>query len=205
MGNAFVSLILEAARRIESKLVLKDYDTQYAPLVAKAYDARPVLESDAVPSWTAAMTFTEKMFKQIQSRVRVEFVDEDPYQSYEQMNEEVKKTGVLKVWKGESDKHPVWTPEQNWKFRAVHDHLSHIAGGHRFTLKGELASYNRHVKTYPKAAWMCLFVEIVGQTSSVTVNGTFPVQKVTKLHGFDLVNVGNVDEAGYAKNFEEDK
>lgn len=201
-----IARLLEiTANRVESKLVLRDYDAKYAPLVAKAYGARPVHEPEADAAWGSAIKFIEKMFGQIQSRVKIEFVDDDPYASYDEMKDAVEKSKVLKVWTGASEDHPVWTPEQNWKFRAVHDWMSHLDGGHQFGLKGELASYNRHVKTFPVAARPCLFTEIVGQTSWEQVNGGFPVHKVCILRGFDYVNVGIVDETEYAKNFEEVK
>ena len=201
--DALLEQAARAIERVESKLVLRDYDAKYAPLVTAAYDARPLHEAAADSSWHVAMTFIEKTFKQIESRLKVEFVDIDPYHTYEEMRKAVDDSGVLKVWTGASDTHPVWTPEQNWKFRAVHDYQSHLAGGHRFGLKGELASYNRHVKTFPQAARPCLFTEIIGQTCALSVTGTNPVQKVCILHGFDYVNIGIVDEAAYQLNFEE--
>ena len=207
----FVAALLEraaakiGAQRTESKLMLRDYDAKYAPLVVRAYEARPSHEVSADPSWNVAAAFVEKMFVQIQSRLKVEFVSEDPYSTYDEMHKAVEESGVLKVWTGASDTHPVWTPEQNWKFRAVHDYQSHLAGGHRFGLKGELASYNRHVKTFPVAARVCLFTEIVGQTCYSSVKGSFPEQKVCVLHGFDYVNIGTVDETKYEENFEDAK
>ncbi len=208
----FTDFLVDAAvKRIEAKrnktsakLVLKEYDSKYAPLVAKAYDARPVHQTGVDQPWLVAMQFIEKQFRQVQSRLKVEFVDDDPYQTYEEMADEVNKSGVLKVWKGASDKHPLWTPEQNWMFRTVHDYQSHLAGGHRFGLKGELASYNRHIKTFPKAAYPCLFTEIIGQTSYTTVHGDFPTQKVAILYGFDYVRIGEVNEEEMKKNFSEE-
>lgn len=193
----------QIAELIESRLMLRDYTKEFAPVVAKAYAARPVLQNEAVPAWKVAIAFVEKQFKQTESRLPIQFVDTDPYTSYEDMEQKVAKEGVLKVWTGESAGHPVWTPEQNWKFRAVHDYQSHLAGGHLFSLKGEIASYNRHIKTFPKAAWPCLFTEIIGQVSAQTVTGQFPEQKVALLYGFDYQNVGAVDEVAFKKNFEE--
>lgn len=192
------------AEHLEARLMLKDFKTEFAPAVSKAYEARPMLQASAVPAWDAAIAFVEKQFKQVETRLKIEFVDYDPYKSFKDMNEKVAREGVLKIWNGASDTHPVWTAEQNWKFRAVHDYQSHLAGGHKFTLKGELASYNRHLKTFPHAAWPCLFTEIVGQTCYYNVHKTnTPDQKVAILYGFDYQDIGSVDEIAYKKNFEE--
>lgn len=192
----FAAFLLEhAAQHITSKMMLKDFKSEFAPAVTKAYEARPMVEQAAIPSWKSAIAFVEKQFKQTESRLKIEFVDYDPYKNFKDMNEKVAKEGVLKIWTGASDTHPVWTPEENWKFRAVHDYQSHLAGGHKFTLKGELASYNRHLKTFPRDAWPCLFTEIVGQTCYYNVYRKNAVeQKVAFLYGFDYQNIGVVDE-----------
>lgn len=188
-------------KKAQAKLVLKDY-SKYATMVAKAYEARPTLQGDATQAWRSAVAFVDRVFRQVETRLPVEFVDVDPYSSYEDMAQKVEQEGVLKIWNGASDKHPVWTPEQNWKFRAVHDYQSHIAGGHVFSLKGEFAAYNRHLKTFPRDAWPCLFTEIIGQTSYQVTHSQFPEQKVALLYGFDYVNIGDVDEQEYQRNFE---
>ena len=184
---------------VESKLMLRDY-TEYARMVSRAYEARPVVEQAAVQSWKVAAAFTERMFRQTESRVKIEFTADDPYHSFEEMNEAVERDGVMKVYTGFSE-HPVWTEEENLKFRAVHDYQSHLAGAHLFTLRGEVASYNRHIKLYPRAAWPCLFTEIVGQTSYYSVHQDFPTQKVCFLYGFSYDRIGEVDEDAYEKNF----
>jgi hypothetical protein len=52
----------------------------------------------------------------------------------------------------------------------------------------------------PKAH-TALFTELVGQVCTGIVKGGFPTQKVCKLHGFDYVQVGLIDEQEYLKNF----
>lgn len=184
---------------IFEKLVLKDYKP-YSKMVAEAYEARPAMESQYVSSWKSLISHTEKMFKQIQSKVNIEFVDTDPYKSFEEMKADIEKTGTMKVWTGASD-HPVWSPEQNWKFRAVHDYMVHIAGGHKFTLRGEVGAYNRHAKTVPPDALTALFTEVVGQVCYYETLGKFASQKICKLHGFDYIKVGEVDNEKYKENF----
>jgi hypothetical protein len=192
-------------RRImtDEKLMLKDF-TSYAKKVSDAYDAAPEHDHSADSSYKSLMDHTEKMFKKIQSRIEVEFVDDEPYQTARAMVDDIEKNKKLLVWKGASD-HPVWTPEQNWKFRAVHDYLSHALGvskgGHLFDLRGELNAFNRHAKTVPPEALGALFTEVVGQVAWAQVHKAFPVQKAALLKGFDYDQLGLVDDAEYDKNF----
>jgi hypothetical protein len=173
------------------KLELVDWK-QYCDLVTKAYEDAPENDPEAIASYTALRDSTNKFFKMIGSKVKVEFVDGDPYTSAEQMREEVKKTKIMKVMKDFSD-HPFFTEEENWRFRAVHDWFSHIISGQPFTQKGELQAYNTHIKMMPPAAWPALFTEIIGQVCYQSTKGSFPTQKVAILKGFDYKNIGKVD------------
>lgn len=189
---------------INAKLVLKDY-TSYAKLVSDAYLARPVYEPQYAKSWKALMQNLKVMYKRLQSSIKFDFTEKDPYDSMETMREGLTKDGVLRIYTGASE-HPVWTPEENYIFRAVHDGIGHLAGykkgrGHRFDLRGELGVYNRQLKLVPIEARDALFTELVGQVCASIVTGTFHVQKICKLHGFDYVQVGKVDEVEYQKNF----
>jgi hypothetical protein len=158
--------------------------------------------SARVADWCALAAYTEHMFKQILTRIRVEFVPTDVYGgNYQAMVNDIERNRRLQVWTGESQ-HGVWTPEQNWQFRAVHDYMIHFSGEHSFTLRGEMSAYNRHVKTAPPAARIALFTEVVGQVCTYFFLGKrFPPQKIAQLHGFDYVNVGLVDPVGYQRNF----
>jgi hypothetical protein len=192
---------------VTAKLVLVDY-REYAKKVADAYAARPSFESQYVSSWKALAEHCKKIFKQIESKVKIEFVEEDPYTSSQEMLREVKEKKLLRIYTGHSE-HPVWTSKENHIFRAVHDWYSHIlgsgAGGHAFNLRGEYNSYNRHVKLVPENAKLALFTEIVGQASYKQVKGSFPEQKICKLWGFDYINIGKINDVEYQKNFGETK
>lgn len=183
------------------RLVLTDYKP-FVPVVGKAYMARPMYEASAVPSWEVLAAHNERMFDQVRSRISIELSPEDVYAgNYQAMIDDIKRRRRLVVWTGES-KHGVWTPEQNWKFRAVHDYMVHFGGEHGFTLRGELGAYNRHVKTVPPIARPALFTETVGQVCTYFyLGGKFPPQKIAILYGFDYVNVGRVDRVEYERNF----
>ena len=181
------------------KMLLKTWD-EYAKKVADAYQARPSMESQYLPSWKSLISHIEKMYDQMQSRITVEFTPEDPYKNEKEIIQDIEKNKRLKIYSGHAT-HPVWTVEQNLKFRAYHDYLSHVAGGHAFGSKGEIASYNQHAKMVPRDALLALFTEIIGQAMTATQTASFPEQKICKLHGFDYINLGKVDDQEYQRNF----
>jgi len=168
----------------------------YGKLVAQAYADAPDYDEGAAKQFKALAPFVEKMFNQIQSRVKVEFVDDDPYKNDEDMRQQVKSSGVLKIWRGGTD-HPIYSDETNLKMRAVHDYMAHIQPiGHRgtgFDMKGEIQAYNAHLKTIPRSAAGALFTEVIGQASYFLNFGNFPKQKIALLPGFDYINLGVVE------------
>ena len=190
-------LIMENWRQymLSEKLVLKPGENGwdlYGELVAQAYEKAPTFEGSAVSAFEALEPFINKMFKQMKSRVDIQFVDEDPYPSEKEMCKDALENGVLKIWSGGTT-HPVFEPELNLKLRAVHDYMTHCQGKTGFDLRGEIASYNRHMKTVPPKAAGALFTEVVGQASHFIKRGFFPEQKIAILPGFDFFNVGEVD------------
>ena len=192
-----MSSIMENWRKfaLTEKLMLKPGENGwdlYGELVAQAYEKAPKFDPSAVSSFKALEPFTNKMFKQISSRVDIQFVDENPYPSEKEMCQDAMKNGVLKIWKGGTE-HPVFSPELNIKLRAVHDFMTHCQRNTNFTLQGEIASFNGHMKTVPPSAAGALFTEIVGQASHFIKRGFFPEQKIVILSGFDFFNVGEVD------------
>ena len=195
----------EVANLIQEKMILKDYG-DYANKVAAAYDARPVSDPSASGMWQALAAHNERLFKQLQTRIDVQFIDdyeERGYTTAEEMTQRVADTKEMLVDKRFSD-HQVWSKLENWKFRAVHDYIVHIGGKKPFGLRGELQSYNLHAKLVPANIRPAIFSEVVGQVCYQLVTGAFPdPQKVCVLYGFDYVNVGGIEEREYMRNFEE--
>jgi hypothetical protein len=181
------------------KLELVNWDL-YCDLVTEAYENAPDNDPEAIKSFSAMRDSVNKFFNIIESKVKVEFVDGDPYQTAEQMREEIKETKTLKVMKDFSE-HPFFSQEENWKFRAVHDWFTHVITKQPFTRKGELSAYNTHIKMFPPSTWPALFTEIIGQVCYQTKKGAFGVQKVAILKGFDYKNIGRVE--GYVLNNKE--
>lgn len=169
----------------------------YARLVGEAYLAAPKFEQRAVPHFEALTPFINKMFDQISTRVDIQFVDYHPYKDAQELRDEVKQTGILRIATIDAE-HDIFDEETNAKFRAIHDYMAHIQAigsrGTEFTLKGELAAYNTHLKTIPQQAIPALFTEVVGQVCANFVQGgVFAEQKICLLDGFDYTNIGVVD------------
>ena len=199
MKNSNINLIFESWRGyLNESLLLKPGPNGwelYGKLVAEAYGKAPTFEESAVKNFKAIKPFVDNMFNKVQSRVDVEFVEDDPYENDDDMRKKVKETGVLKIWKGGTT-HPIFDHETNLKFRAVHDYMAHIQAnkfkGTDFTLKGEIQAFNTHAKTVPPAGIPALFTEVVGQASFFLNYGFFPEQKITILSDFDFYDIGKV-------------
>jgi hypothetical protein len=185
------------------KLVLVNYD-EYAKLVADAYEAAPEYDEKILPSYRALIDHAiNKLYPQILGKgIDVQFVENDPYADRDQMAADVENNKVLKISKLFND-HPVFTEEENLKFRAVHDYYTHIVCNQDFGLKGELKAYNTHARLAPPAALPALFTEVVGQACYAIDRGkvddkgdfvpAFGDQKIAELPGFDYKEVGKVD------------
>ncbi len=182
---------------LSEKLVLKPGPNgwdKYCELVAEAYKRAPLYEEGAVPSFRAMKPFIDKMFTRIQGVVDVQFVEEHPYKSADELRRDVRKTGIMKISTLDQDlPHDIYDEETNVKFRAVHDFMAHVQRRTEFDAKGEIASYNAHIQTMPLESHPALFTEVVGQACTFVVTGAFPVQKIAILKEFDFRSVGVVE------------
>ena len=166
---------------------------KYRELVAKAYEDAPIFDESAIASFEALEPFVHKMFDRIVGfGIDIDFVDDNPYENSKEMCRDVSENKVLKIWKGGTE-HQIFDAKTNLKLRAVHDYMAHCQGGTSFDLQGEIASYNRHMKTAPPLAAGALFTEVVGQAAFFLERGYFPPQKIAILPGFDFDRVGEVD------------
>lgn len=169
----------------------------FCEAVADAYDQAPSVEEVEVWRWEKLADHIRRFYDRVRSQVEVIFVDGQPYDSAEQMREEVVRTGTLLISR-DYNEHPVFDPETNLMFRTVHDYVVHIAPGMRgpdFSQRGEIRAYNLHRRLAPPDTWPALFSEVLAQACYFNVRGEFPEQKVAILPGFDFYNVG-LDEQG---------
>src|SRR5262245_58671790 len=81
----------------------------------------------------------ERAFEDLSRRIAVTFTERDPYPSFEAMVADVMANHRMLVFTGGSIT-PLWSPEVNWKARAVHDwdHIQHMAD---FSMEGEVDVY----------------------------------------------------------------
>jgi hypothetical protein len=197
------AFVLPVRDDLTEKLILSNY-TEYSKFVADAYDARPIHDPAAKAAYAALLVHAKKMFTQLLSRIRIEFVEEpEPYKDAADMTKRVHDEGVMYVSTLFSENLASgWTAKENWIFRAVHDYIVHIGGHHDFSLRGEIGTYNRHAKMVPPVALVALFSEVVGQVSYFLVRGKFPTpQKACVLYGFDYLQVGRVNPETYRLNW----
>lgn len=175
-----------------AKRTLKNY-RKFCDTVAEHYDELPDTQEDQTWRWEKLADHVEKFYDRIQSRVNVKFVEGQPYDDAEEMAKKVKETGELKISK-DFNEHPVFTPEQNLKFRAVHDYVVHIMNADKgidFSREGEIKAYNLHRKLAPPDTWPALFTEVAAQACYANSRGEFPDQKVAIMPMFDPENVGD--------------
>lgn len=180
-----------ARAKKENPLRLRDF-TDFCEEVAVEYDRLPAWEESEVWRWEKLRDSILRMYPQVQSRVRVEFVPGQPYETADEMREKVKRTGVLQI-STDFNEHPFFTPDENLKFRAVHDYIVHIIPGDAgpdFSRRGELRAYDLHRKLAPVDTWPALFTEVAAQACYANARGTFPEQKLAVIRDFDFYNVG---------------
>lgn len=155
-----------------------------ASKIADAYDGLPKFDEDAVDEYEALATEVEQQYDYMTKTlgINVEFISEDPYKTSKEMFAEVS-TGKLRVLKTSSTgAHPLFSNEQNDKFRAVHDYFGHAATGRGFGQDGEEAAWVHHSQMFTKKARGALTTETRGQNSwyNTRKNG-FADQKVALL------------------------
>lgn len=103
-------------------------------------------------------------------RMKVNFTHDDPYKTSAEMRDDVLRTRTMRVFSGGAD-HPLLTPEQNLKGRAVHDLLAHLVCGCPFTATGEFNAFEAQAALYSTELRPLLFTEIVGQTCAYLAQG----------------------------------
>lgn len=177
----------------KNPLVLSDYRS-YCDSIADMYDALPAFDEDEAWRWDVLIEHIERFYEKLRKQVKVKFVPGQPYEDAEGMREQVLASGVLLISK-DANEHPLWTPTQNLKFRAVHDYVGHILPGARgpdFSRRGEMRAYNLHRKLVPKDAIPALFTEVAGQACYANARGEFPTQKIAVFPDVDFYRIGEV-------------
>ena len=162
MSDLFLFLRRRSGDGGLGKVLLKDYGN-FCERVTVAYEAAPLYDQKAVPSFKALIASVDVFYRRLLSKVDVQFVPGQSYASAAEMRRRVAATGILEI-STDFIEHPIFTVEQNLRFRSVHDYVVHIVGkGHpEFGQRGETRAYNLHRALAPVAAWPALFTEVVG-------------------------------------------
>lgn len=150
--------------------------------LAQAYESLPKNDPAAKEAYDALNTEVAKQFEAMEKAgYKVEFTDADPYKNSAEMMKDVRENKTLKVFKTPEggEFHPYMTPEQNNRFRAVHDFLAHAGGGNQFGAVGEENAYRVHASTLSDLAKRALASETRGQNSWVNFgpNSHLPVKE----------------------------
>lgn len=111
-------------------------------------------------------------FHAMREAIDVVFTPDDPYDSYEAMERDVRENDRLKVFSGGSVPEHM-TRVENTIGRAVHDFYGHIALDRGFDLYGETAKWEHVRDNYGDTAQRLLFTEVVGQLCAAHVLGGF--------------------------------
>ena len=115
--------------------------------------------------------------------ISIEVSKEDPYPSMKEARHDVVRNSRMRVLATETasgpsgEMHPMMSPAQNDKFRAVHDIFGHLAIGRDTTRHGEEAAAQHHAQMFPPAAHAALFSETRAQNSALIYNQAFPENK----------------------------
>jgi hypothetical protein len=157
--------------------------------IADLYDESDDLPAEEIQqevreAYEALVKEVEEQFEMLinELRVKVEFVDEDPYENYFEMLQDFRENRRLKIMRTASTgSHPFMTDEQNDKFRAVHDAFGHLAVGRGFDRHGEEAAYQAHKSMFSEVAAKAAATELRGQNSFLIEKGFFGPQKLVIL------------------------
>lgn len=159
--------------------------SEYHPLdeglsrrIATAYDRMPKAPSserarlDAEQSYAAFAKEVESQYRLIEeSGIKIEFTTSDPYPNSAAMMRDLRENRRLRVFKTDpgtgTDPHPYLTPEQNDKFRAVHDFFGHAGEGYEFGPRGEDNAWRKHASMFSNMAIPAMTTETRGQNSWV--------------------------------------
>jgi hypothetical protein len=138
--------------------------------IARAYDGLQARNDDpaVVQAYAAFAQEIEAQFNEASKVIKIEpwTAEGQPYADSAEMRADVFTNGHIYVFEG-GEPHPFLTPEQNWKFRAIHDIYGHAKTGFEFGPRGELNATRAHAQMFSPAAIPALVTETIGQNSWV--------------------------------------
>lgn len=134
----------------------------------------------ALRLWQHLGALIDQQYNALSERIHFIWTDVNPIDSADEITYAVD-SGYLPVWHSvHTGGHPIWSDEQNNRFRAVHDVMGHYLHGVSFDKYGEEAAYRGHALTFPRAVLPALATETRGQNAALNYGdpiGTFKDQK----------------------------
>jgi len=128
-------------------------------------------------------------------KLKVTFIENDPYDNSEHMIYDVQTNNHLKIFKG-GEPHPFLDTKDDKgvstteKFRVVHDFFGHAVEGNQFGRMGEEAAWIAHSKMFSPLAQRAMSTETRGQNSWVN-NAPVNTAAIRKFaEGNDLIKEG---------------
>lgn len=96
--------------------------------------------------------------------------EQDPYDSPQALGKDLQQGRISTFASASTGNHEYFTPEQNDKFRAVHDVFGHGTIGRGFSEHGEEAAFLAHRQMFPPEAHAALASETRGQNAYLNFN-----------------------------------
>lgn len=156
---------------------MKDDERNTIEAIGRAYLARN--DQSACPSTREALELyadeVDELFDLL--RVRVVFVDWDPYPCFSTMKRRVLRERCLEVSIRYAE-HPGLSRDTNLRSRAVHDLLGHLASGADFSPLGATEAFWTQAALHSELTRAVLFSEVLGQSAGLAVLRRFVPQKV---------------------------
>jgi hypothetical protein len=131
-------------------------------------------------SYAALHEHVDRQYEHMTTKMGIshEIVADDPYNNPRELRADVSKNRRIRTLAtGSTGGTEQMSPEQNDKFRAVHDMFGHVAIGRDFTRHGEEAAAQHHAAMFPPEAHAALFSETRAQNSALIRSGQFPENK----------------------------
>jgi len=204
----------------------------YCFVLAEEYKKLPEFDESEMWRWNEMLSHNEKMLPKVLSKVKIEYVADDPYPNMKAMMYDMTVNRRMKIFAsdGEGYKHGI-SPKENDKFRAIHDYIGHFSknakafkeflekngikdgkdgriaeyrfSGNNFTVRGEMNAYLTHAKLATEGAKAALFTEIVGQIATYFTTGNYTDNKVAVMKGVDFKNIGKFTDPKLEKRKQE--
>lgn len=114
-------------------------------------------------------------YRLIRKHLKIEFTQENPYNTSKEMFKDIEENKRLKVYLG-GEYHQTMKGI-NKIFRAVHDVFGHFINKNSFSFNGEFKAYLHHKQTFSPLARKALISETIAQNSFYRVFNKFSEQK----------------------------